>query len=309
MLRRTVSPASFRVRRIPRVHGPPSVIGLVGLALLGCGPAPEPRPRNVLLIVVDSLRFDHLGAYGAAPSFTPALDALAEGGVVFERAYSTAPWTVPSVCSLLSGLHPTAHGVNRPGRAVPRELELLPQRLRSHGFRTAGVVSHKLLSDRYRFERGFDLFDQEHGQGHKYVSTQGVTDAAVGFLDELAAEGDPFFLFVHYFDPHFRYEDHADIDRAPARAGRLTGRAEHLGAARALRHDDRRGARLHPRPLRGGDRAHRRGHRPAAGATRGARPRGGHLDRLHGRSRRGVSWRTAGWGTPGRCTTSSCGSR
>ena len=188
-----------------------------------CRDAQPHRPPNLVLLLVDSLRADHLGTYGGARPISPNVDALARAGARFDRAYVTAPWTQPSVASLLTGLHPSAHGFTEHGRILSRELETLPERLLAAGYRTEGIVSHRLLSQRYQFDQGFERYDAEHGQGHEYVSTNGVTELALEAIDRLALGTDPFFLFVHYFDPHYRYHDHPSVDLAPSSAGRLNG--------------------------------------------------------------------------------------
>ena len=216
-----------------RTHGLVALAALFPLA--GCGADAEGTPtgHNLLLVVVDSLRADRLGLYGHGRDTSPRLDALAAGGVRFDRAYVTAPWTQPSVASLLTGLHPTEHGVLMHGHVLSEELETLPERLHALGYRTAGVVSNKLLTEAYRFTQGFERFDHSQAQGHATVSTAGVTERALAFLEELAADPAPFFLFVHYFDPHYRYLDREEVDFAPPGAGRLDG-SEGIHALRGM---------------------------------------------------------------------------
>ena len=108
-----------------------------------------------MLIVVDTLRRDHLGCYGESRPLSPAIDALARESVRFDRAYTTAPWTQPAVASMLTGLYPSGHGLHRVAR-LPDTLETLPEILRERGYTTAGVVSHLLLMRRYN-----DLLDSE----------------------------------------------------------------------------------------------------------------------------------------------------
>ena len=96
-------------------------------AVWGCGGT---TPPNVLLIVVDTLRFDHVGCYGHVRDTSPAVDRLAAEGVRFERAYSTAPWTKPSVASMITGLYPSAHRANELESIADESLLTLAEILR-----------------------------------------------------------------------------------------------------------------------------------------------------------------------------------
>jgi len=190
----------------------------------------------VLLVVVDTLRSDHVGAYGHVRDTTPALDALAARGLRFERAYATAPWTKPSVASILTGLHSDGHGIAGIRDVLGRRLTTLAERLRAEGYATYGVVSHVILRSQDGFGQGFDVYLQDQARGHAHVSTPGVTRQAVGLLRRAAREKRPFLLFVHYFDPHYEFRDHPHIDFAPEAAGRLDG-SESIEELRALGRD------------------------------------------------------------------------
>ncbi len=178
---------------------------------------------NVLLIVVDTLRADHLGCYGAKRETSPAIDALAAGSIRYERAYTVAPWTMPSVATILTGLYPAQHRVTRPRRRLPEQTATLATVFAEAGYRTAAVVSNRMIGAMRGFDHGFDRFDEDEARGHGYLSTPGVTKKAAALLDTLAAGDRPFFLFVHYFDPHYNYIAHPEYGFAPPRAGRLDG--------------------------------------------------------------------------------------
>ena len=193
------------------------------MACLSLGCAQEP-PRNLLLIVVDTLRADHLGSYGYERRVSPEIDDLAARGVRFERAYATAPWTQPSVASVLTGLYPASHGADRLLRALPASANTLAERLQRARYATAAVVSHYLLSPRFGFHQGFDTFVHGAALGPGRFSTPGVSARGGELLVRLAREKRPFFLFLHYFDPHYSYERHRDAGFASAAgAGRLNG--------------------------------------------------------------------------------------
>jgi arylsulfatase A-like enzyme len=179
---------------------------LAGLALCACvepGPAPPP---NVVLIVIDTLRRDHLGAYGHERPASPQLDRFAADAVRYDAAQSQAPWTLPSVAAILTGRDPAALGIARDTDVLDPGLVLLSEVLRDHGYATGAIVSHHFVSADWGFDQGFDRFDDSQAQGHLAVTSPAVTEAALAFLE--AHRDRPFFLFLHYFDPHFAYLEH-----------------------------------------------------------------------------------------------------
>src|SRR4030095_5683180 len=124
--------------------------------------ASAPVSGPIVVISIDTLRADHLPAYGYKKVKTPAIDALAADGVIFERAYSHAPQTLPAHVSLLSGRLPFETGVrDSVGFAVKSGGRLLPQMLRERGYTTAGVVSTYVLRKETGINQGFDFFDDE----------------------------------------------------------------------------------------------------------------------------------------------------
>ncbi|MDH3285582.1 MAG: sulfatase, partial [Acidobacteriota bacterium] len=224
-------PLASRCRRRPTLVTllPLSVAVLVAGWMAGCATRPASPPRNALVIVVDTLRWDHVGCYGHERDTTPAVDSLAAEGVRFDAAYSTAPWTKPAVASMLTGLYPSAHGVKTLNDGLAEAHRTLPEILVDHGYRTGGVISHTLLTngEENRFGQGFELYLEREAKGHRHVSTNGVTEQAIRMLQEFAAGGQPFLIFVHYFDPHFNYVRHPEVGYAAPRAGRLDG-TEHI---------------------------------------------------------------------------------
>src|SRR5262245_11186802 len=117
-------------------------------------PTPAPRPRGAILISIDTLRADHLGCYGYDRATSPAIDALAARGTLFEEVVSSAPWTVPAHMSMLTGLYPRTHGVDAHGKVLPPETKTLAEHLAAEGFATAGIVNGPMLR-RLNFARGF----------------------------------------------------------------------------------------------------------------------------------------------------------
>ncbi len=190
------------------------------LAMLHCAPAPE--PPNLVLVVIDTLRADRLGAYGGPRGASPALDRLARTGLTFDRAYATSTWTLGSIGSMFTGLYPSELGLRRMSSVLPADVPTLPEILRDRGYASAAVVSHTLAGSQHGFARGFEVFEEEEAQGYGHVCTPGVAASAERHLEELAARGArPFFLFVHLFDPHFDYLDHAEYPWAGPAPERL----------------------------------------------------------------------------------------
>ncbi len=172
--------------------------------------APTPDGPSVLLVTIDTLRADHVGAYGAAADATPVLDALAAEGTRFETAIAPAPLTLPSHATLLTGLLPPRHGVRHNGIfRLGEDVPTLAERFSGAGHATGAVVAAVVLAERYGLGRGFDHYDDEirgdatAARGYLHRRAEGVTDRA---LEWLAGRDGPFFLWVHYYDPHADYD-------------------------------------------------------------------------------------------------------
>jgi len=156
---------------------------------------------NVLLVVVDTLRADRLGVYGSELA-TPNIDRLAAQGVTFNNAYSHIPITGPSHSSIFTSLIPTEHGVHNNGQILTSDLPVMAEILRDEGRNTAGVVSLGVLEGRFGFGRGFDTYLDTFQ--HDWWKDAGEVNAEVfDLLDGSLPE--PFFLWVHYSDPHEPY--------------------------------------------------------------------------------------------------------
>lgn len=204
-------------------------------------PAPPQSRPNVLLVVIDTLGADHVDRLPPDERATPEMDRLAAGGVAFERAYTTAPWTQPAVTSLMTSKMPSSHGVLRLLDKVPPGLETLPERFHDQGFRTAAVVSHTLLGRQFGWGQGYDSFDESAVGDHSSVTSHRVTDAAIRVLHDLSRQR--FFLFVHYFDPHYVFNHHPELDRTSWYEGKLRPAMDIwdlLGMRSRLRPEDER---------------------------------------------------------------------
>lgn len=183
------------------------------LALLAIGCRPAPRPNNLLILCVDTLRADELGAYGASPSCTPGLDRLAEASVVFERAHAAASWTLPSVGALFTAHVPSTTNLWTFESRLSDGFTTLAERFRAGGFETHGIASHIFFARDYGLQQGFETFDDElchrtGEQGWKPVTSPEVAAKATRWLEGHEKSTRPWLLFVHFFDPHLQYLDH-----------------------------------------------------------------------------------------------------
>lgn len=165
---------------------------------------------NVLVVTLDTTRADRLGCYGHQSASTPMLDRLASEGVRFADAVSCVPMTLPAHASIFTGLDPPNHGVRSNGLyRLGAPHVTLAETLRQQGYQTAAFVSAFVLDARYGLDQGFDHYDDRVGatRGSHVVQRKGgeVTEAALRWLDGRQSE-QPFFLWVHYFDPHLGYD-------------------------------------------------------------------------------------------------------
>ena len=164
------------------------------------------RPRNVLLIVVDTLRADRLGAYGSERGLTPAMDALAAQGIVFENVVAQSAWTSPATASILTGTDPTTHGIRRLGDTIDAAAPALASVLGEAGYATAAITTNINVRAELGFDRGFSTYrylpESEAREGF-YAQAAEVQAEALGWLD--AQSGRPFFLYLHLSEPHAPY--------------------------------------------------------------------------------------------------------
>jgi choline-sulfatase len=157
------------------------------------------RKPNVVLVVIDALRPDHLGCYGYPHATSPNIDALAGKAVVFENAIAQVPWTKSSFSSMFTSLYPFQHGVEDWESVLAESLVTLPELLREAGYTTAAVINILALEGRYQVLQGFDTVNSEPKNKRDAEAT---TDDAI---DLIRASSEPFFVMIHYFDPHEPY--------------------------------------------------------------------------------------------------------
>ncbi len=160
--------------------------------------ATKTRP-NVLLVVIDTLRADGLSAYGSPRSISPTLDALAERGTLYERAYASVSWTSPSTASILTSLSPPEHGVGPAGyNLLPSSLTTLSEVFANAGFIAAGFSANPLVTAARGFDQGFESFGD-----YGWQDTSRIAADIRAFVD--STDGERFFLYLHLVDPHGPY--------------------------------------------------------------------------------------------------------
>ena len=169
---------------------------------------------NVLFILVDTLRADRLGCYGNLNGLTPVMDSVAAEGVLFERGIAQAPWTLPSVASLFSGVYPSVHGANKYETVETADVqsvgvnvladtyETLAERTHAGGCATAGFVANIFLKPKFGLNQGFAFFDDSFVANDTPGST--VNAAAIQWLQQRKTD-EPFFMYLHYMDVHAPY--------------------------------------------------------------------------------------------------------
>ena len=229
--------------------------------------APHPNAPPTLLVMVDTLRADRLSPYGYAEGATPNLTRLAQDAVLFERAFAPAPWTRPSVASLLTGLRPSTHGAVHKDDRLADPLTTIAERLHQHGHATAGLVTNYNLAPYFNLQQGFTTYrylepdrflwatngatslslyrlarhlaarllpHTADAPERHYWDARRATDAAIDAIDAWSTPAP--FLFLTYMDPHDPYFAHPDDGTSFARV-RDPNPDPALAAAMSQRYD------------------------------------------------------------------------
>lgn len=202
------------------------------------GPAPQSpdesgaRP-NILLITFDTTRADRLPAYGFEEASTPNIDRLVREGTLFEEVYAQAPQTMPNHTSLFTGLYTITHNVLSNGQRLSSKAVTMAEILHSNGYRTAAVVAGAPLMKEFNLQQGFRHYNDDFREAAvvggfkaflRFFSANKwnlptsrpahrVTELALQWLNRNAQRKKPFFLWIHYFDPHDPYERHPDFEQ------------------------------------------------------------------------------------------------
>jgi arylsulfatase A-like enzyme len=195
------------------------VLGLLILLAALAWSAARNRTRkrpNLLFVSIDTLRADHLGTYGWNRPTSPNLDAFAAKSVVFENAQSSSSWTLPSLATLMTSLLPSTHRCEKDSDRLDPSYTTLAEILRDSGYDTAIVASHYFLNAGHGLQQGFTRVDTRILQDESAITSPDVTDWGVQWLEDKAAANDgvPWFLWLHYFDPHAPYLEHEGVSEA-----------------------------------------------------------------------------------------------
>lgn len=177
---------------------------------VGCDRTPrQPDRPNIVLIVIDTLRADRLSFYGHDEETAPFLASLAERSLVFRAAHSNSSWTAPAMASLFTSLYPFQHGVHTATlgsdresfevRVLPADAPTLPESLGSLGYKTFGVSDNQNVSEIPGFDRGFDVFEST-----SYESAEKVEETVLAWRSQIVSS-EPYFLYIHFMDPHMPY--------------------------------------------------------------------------------------------------------
>ncbi len=187
----------------------PWALALAAL-LFGCSDSTPLQRTNLLIVTLDTTRVDALGCYGGPQGVSPTIDEFARTGVRFDRAYTSAPLTLPAHSSLMTGRYPDEHGVRANNSyALPAEELTLAEILQEEGYSTAAFVSSFVLDSQYGLAQGFGTYsDQMPESDVSRVAERPADEVMDELLDWLAARDAkaPFFAWLHCYDPHFPHE-------------------------------------------------------------------------------------------------------
>jgi hypothetical protein len=177
---------------------------LVPLLFTSC--STQKAKPNILLVTIDTLRRDHLGIYGYPRETSPFIDHLAKNGVMFRHVITPIAITAGSHASILTSLHPLTHQCIKNGSPIPKTVQTIAEVLQKNGYYTIGTVGVNFLSKQNGFSQGFDSFSGVKGAKR---NADGVNESLFQQIDEYRTshQGKPFFIWVHYYDPHWTYLD------------------------------------------------------------------------------------------------------
>jgi choline-sulfatase len=190
--------------------------------LASCG---GPKGGNVVLIIVDTLRSDHLGCYGYHRDTSPHIDSLAAEGLLFLNVTAGEPWTLPSMATIFTGLLPLEHNARRRGDSyygLSPDAVTVTELLHRNGYTTAAFFNVIFMNADFGFHQGFDHFDCHNALGTSEDRDAGQTVEAIFSWLDTSYRGGPLFLAVHFYDPHLTYdppEPYAGMWRDPSYTG------------------------------------------------------------------------------------------
>lgn len=209
--RRPATTASLSaIALVATCFGPTGAWSTAGSERAASTPGPAlAKDYNVILISIDSLRADHLSAYGYRRDTSPTMAALARDGVLFRNTSSTTAWTLPGHVSILSGRSLLGHGVVTDAQSIGPDIPMVAESYQAAGYATHAIVSAPYVEARYGYAKGFDSYDDQtiqfatHGASYKEVTAPLLQKTAASWLEQNSKR--KFFLFLHYWDVHYDY--------------------------------------------------------------------------------------------------------
>lgn len=203
-----------------------TMIGILGVTAAGCSPEVDSEPPNVVLVVIDTLRADHVSHFGYERLTAPALDDLQAHSTIFTRCFSTAPWTGPSVVSLLTGFSTARHRANAHGAKLGAEAITLAEVLLDRGWDTIGISFNPHVSTKTGLNQGFAALDEFRRAATAYPDIAEMVSRVRTWLER--APLGPFFLYLHPMNVHGPYrvpQEHQSIllGQPPSREFRYRG--------------------------------------------------------------------------------------
>lgn len=173
---------------------------------------------NLLFITLDTTRADSIGIYGCAEAQTPNIDMLGQNGIIFKNCYSPVPLTLPSHCSIFTGRYPITHKVRNNGSYFLNNKELtMAEIFKKNGYQTSAIIASFTLFSKFGLKQGFDLYDESFNSQKMIlnflseITADRVYDKFIDWLDH--HNGEKFFTWVHFFDPHYPYYVHPEMEK------------------------------------------------------------------------------------------------
>jgi len=180
-----------------------------------------PKGPNVIFIIIDTLRADHLSCNGYHRNTTPNIDKLSLDSIFYKNAISAAPWTTPSIASIFTAKFPVVLGFEDEPIILDDQFLTLAEIFKENNYKTRAIISHHYISSILGFHQGFDSYNEQNAKGHSHISSPSITAKAVSFLNKQKQSKNKFFLFLHYFDPHSDYILHENYNYYPDYTGPL----------------------------------------------------------------------------------------
>ncbi len=194
------------------------------LSLSSCQLFKSKKP-NVIFLMLDTLRADHLGVYGYERNTSPNIDQFAKENLFFKNAITAVPWTPPSVAGMWSGLYPKSHNFMPPNSReeattnvskLSESVLTLPEILKAQGYQTHAISTNPWITDTFGFNQGYDKFEYLERE-----QADVLTESGIKAIEQMTSKEDPFFLYLHYLDPHEPYtppDKYARVFKGPLKA-------------------------------------------------------------------------------------------